>query len=200
MQKEQLIVFVKAPRPGLVKTRLAQEIGVEAACQAYSRLVAQVLANIVDIDSVQLRFSPDDSEKEIQCWVRAGWECRPQLSGDLGQRLNRAFVEGFETGFERVAVIGSDCPDVTSEDIQEAWQALDNFDLALGPAFDGGYWLIALKRSAPFLFQDMPWSTATVFDETLKRAGREGMRVRVLRRLRDVDTGADWARVCNLIP
>ena len=200
MGKEQLIVFVKAPRLGQVKTRLAQEIGAVAACDAYLRLVAQVLANIHDIKSVQLRYSPDNSAKEIESWLKAGWECRPQRSGDLGDRLNRAFEEGFHEKYKKIVIIGSDCPEVTKADIVDAWTALDNSDVVLGPAFDGGYWLIGLKRNAHRLFQDIAWSSTTVLEDTLKRAEEEGMTVKLLQQRRDVDTRADWDRVSGLIP
>ena len=192
MRKELLIIFVKAPRPGAVKTRLAQAIGVVGACRAYSLLTERVLSNVNDIDAVQIRFTPDDAEKEIKHWVKPGWQCRPQGAGDLGQRLQLAFEESFRSGFRKVAIIGSDCPDVTSRDIRTAWATLEACDLALGPAHDGGYWLIALKQVVPILFEGIAWGTDSVLGETVRRANASGLKVELLRQLRDIDTEADW--------
>src|SRR5213594_3294634 len=93
-----LIVFVKAPRPGAVKTRLAQSVGPDAACLIYQILVSRVLKQVESLRCVQLRFSPDDPRKEITTWRRKGWTIAPQGKGDLGRRLTRAFREAFARG------------------------------------------------------------------------------------------------------
>jgi uncharacterized protein len=196
-QRRLLIVFVKAPRAGNVKTRLAQRVGAEAACLIYQVLVGNLLRHIDSLGSVQLRFSPDDAERDIHPWRHKGWTLAPQGSGDLGRRLMAAFREAFAAGFERVAIIGSDSPELTSEDIQAAWDALDTHDLVLGPTKDGGYWLIALRRLVPRrkiaqLFQGIPWSTERVFNQTIEQARAADMHVNCLRELHDIDTEQDW--------
>ena len=192
--RDKLIVFVKAPRPGTVKTRLAAALGDDAACLAYRTLVETLLQNLAPLNEVELRYTPDDAAKEIEPWLRAGWKSQPQGDGDLGERLKRAFAESFRNGFQRVVIIGSDCPQVSPQDIAEAWSALGESDVALGPATDGGYWLIGLCAEQPALFCDMPWSMSGVFNETLRRAEELNLKASTLRTLSDVDTLTDWQK------
>jgi len=191
---EQLIVFVKAPRPGLVKTRLGAVIGAETACDAYQALVETLLFRLSALQNVELKFAPDDAAGEIGMWLKAGWRSSPQTAGGLGEKLVGAFDDAFELGNERVVIIGSDCPYVTAEDCEQAFAALANHDVVLGPATDGGYWLIGLSCRQPTLFFDIHWSTGTVLEETLAVARRENLKVKPLRELSDVDTVADLAR------
>jgi rSAM/selenodomain-associated transferase 1 len=192
MATEKLIVFIKAPRPGTVKTRLAKTIGPEAACAAYQTLVAATLAQLSGLTNVELRFAPDEALSEIKPWLRESWHAQPQGQGDLGQRLHASFVETFADGAQRVAITGSDCPTVTGQDIKDAWAALNTHDVVLGPAKDGGYWLIALRQPQPGLFHGINWSTDQVLRETIERAEAAGLRVRLLRELADVDTEKEW--------
>lgn len=187
-----LIVFLKAPRPGQVKTRLAKTIGAEAACAAYRQLTETVLDRISPLSGVQLRHAPDDALAEIQPWLRPGWQAAAQGHGDLGERLNAAFVETFNRGARQVVIIGSDSPGVSARDIETAWASMKENDVVIGPAADGGYWLIGLREPRPALFQNMAWSTKTVFQETVKRCKTAGLSVKLLHELADVDTEADW--------
>jgi uncharacterized protein len=191
---EQLIVFVKAPRAGSVKTRLAKALGNNEACDAYKQLVAVVLRNVSGIKHTELRFSPDDARNEIAPWLREHWTAAPQGDGDLGARLSRAFEEAFARGAERVVIIGSDCPEVKSADIRTAWRELKNFDVVVGPAIDGGYWLIGLRAPQPELFREIAWSSDQVLGQTLQHAKSIGLRIQLLRILSDVDTEEDWRR------
>lgn len=189
---EKLIIFVKAPRSGCVKTRLAQAIGETAGLAAYRFLVERLLQNFESISNLELRFSPDDAFAEIRSWLRERWDARPQGTGDLGQRMRVAFTDAFASGAQRVVVIGSDCPDVTAAHISAAWSALATNDLVLGPARDGGYWLIGLRQNQSLLFQEICWSTAGVFAQTMQRAQDARLRVHLLPELNDIDTVADW--------
>ena len=191
-QRTLLIVFVKAPRAGSVKTRLAQSVGAEAACLIYQVLVGNLLRHIDSLRPVQLRFSPDEAEKDIRPWRRKGWALAPQGSGGLGRRLMAAFREAFAAGFERVAIIGSDSPEITPNDIEDAWAALREHDVVLGPTKDGGYWLIALRKAFPQLFKGIPWSTERVLERTVEQARATKLRVYRLRELEDIDTEQDW--------
>jgi rSAM/selenodomain-associated transferase 1 len=106
--------------------------------------------------------------------------------------MQRAFLHAFATGGERVVMIGSDCPTVTSEDIETAWTALASHDLVLGPAADGGYWLIGLRTALPELFEGIAWSTNAVLGATLKRAAHLDLRIQFLSERTDIDTENDW--------
>src|SRR5204863_58100 len=129
MNSEQLIVFVKVPRPGAVKTRLAETIGASAACDAYRVLVETLLNALSVVADVELRFTPEDASTEIKRWLRNSWQMRPQGQGSLGERLHAAFAETFSRGTQCVAIIGSDCPSVTPRDIEDAWSALETNDV-----------------------------------------------------------------------
>ena len=190
----RLVVFLKAPRAGAVKTRLAEALGADAACAAYRRLVQTLLEKLVPLPRVELCFTPVAASAEIRPWLRPGWSAVPQSAGDLGERLHAAFAEHFISDAQHVVIIGSDCPDVTATDIEDAWLALEGHDVVLGPALDGGYWLIGLRAPQPALFTTMPWSTDRVFGETMRRARESNLRVATLRELSDVDTAADWER------
>jgi len=194
MSGRQLIVLLKAPRPGAVKTRLAQTLGAEAACAAYRQLVGRLLEQIDGIGGVQLRFAPDDAEDEIRPYLRPGWSTAAQGGGDLGERLARTFQDAFAAGARRVVVIGADCPEVASQDIEAAWGALARCDLVLGPAADGGYWLMGLRVMKRRLFEGIAWSTPGVLEQTLDRARAAGLTFELLRELHVVDTAADWQR------
>jgi|ERR1041384_4840991 rSAM/selenodomain-associated transferase 1 len=189
---DKLIVFVKAPRPGTVKTRLAVAIGPEEALAAYHQMVECVLASVSALPGVELRFTPDEARNEIAAWLHPGWTAAPQGEGDLGDRLQRAFASAFATGAGRVVGIGSDCPEVTAADIHAAWDALSENHVVLGPARDGGYWLIGLSQPCPALFSGIHWSTDSVMKETLDRARQAGLCVHQLHELADVDTVAEW--------
>ena len=185
-------MFVKAPRPGLAKTRIAQTAGQTRAAAIHRELVDAILNGIGALSAVELRFTPDDAEAEIQAWVRDNWLAKPQGSGDLGARLARAFDESFASGAERVVIIGSDCPEVRPSDVRSAWTGLKTHDVVVGPAIDGGYWLIGLRASQPALFEGITWSSDQVLGQTLQRARSLGLRIQLLRILGDIDTEADW--------
>jgi rSAM/selenodomain-associated transferase 1 len=191
----RLIVFLRAPRPGFVKTRLAAALGPDSACAAYRRLIEHLLPALRESSlPVELRFTPDDAAGEVSRWLDPGWTLSPQGEGDLGDRLFRAVAESQAAGVERTLVIGTDCPYLISQDLQQAATALADADLVLGPAQDGGYWLIGLRRPIATLFEGIPWSTDRVLAVTKERAQSEGLVVRQLRCLADVDTPEDYRR------
>jgi uncharacterized protein len=192
-----LIIFVKAPRAGFVKTRLATAIGAKAACEAYHHLIGGLWRELRPLRNVQLRFSPNDAASEVQPWQQPGWMMAPQGEGDLGARLATAFGEAFAAGTQRVVVIGSDCPYLTVNDIEQAWTCLDDHDLVLGPARDGGYWLVALRQLHADLFRGIPWGTPGVLRQTIECAHGAQLRVHLLRELSDIDTADDWREYLN---
>jgi uncharacterized protein len=194
-----LIVFVKAPRMGSVKTRLAASIGPKAACEAYQQMVGALSTRICSLRNVQLRVSPNGAESEVQPWQQPGWATAAQGEGDLGARLTTAFADAFRAGAQRVAIIGSDCPYVTIDDIEQAWANLSEHDVVLGPARDGGYWLVGLRQLQAELFREIPWGTADVLRQTVDRARGLNLGVHVLRELSDIDTAEDWREYLNSI-
>jgi rSAM/selenodomain-associated transferase 1 len=193
MAAEKLIVFCKAPRPGLVKTRLAASLGAEQASVIYGQLVRTVLQRVQQVSSVQIRFAPPDAWTEVAGWrLSPTWDLKPQPDGDLGQRMLQAFTAAFESGADRVVLIGTDTPELHESDVREAFTALRRDDVVLGPAADGGYWLIGLSEPHPSLFEGMEWSTDQVFSETVRRAQGRGLTLHLLRVLEDIDTVEDW--------
>lgn len=201
-QDRALRVFVKAPRPGEVKSRLAKRIGAERAARVYRALAeAEIAATeprpVGDFERT-LCFAPRDARGEIETWL-PGRSLEAQQGADLGGRMLHAFDRAFAEDTRRVALIGTDVPWVTRDHVLASFRALDDADVVLGPSSDGGYYLIALRRSQARLFEGIPWSTPEVLPRTLRRAADLGLRVRVLEELPDVDTFEDvqalWSRL-----
>lgn len=188
-----LIVFAKAPRPGTVKTRLAADLGDDEAARIYRALGRGV------VDAVRegpwrtvVAFAPPGAREEMEAWLGAhGLAFRPQTGGDLGARMYGALAAELAAGANRVCVVGTDAPGVDAALVHEAFAALEERDVVLGPARDGGYYLLATTRPHRGLFQDIPWSTPQVLERTRRRAGELGLDVHLLAPLTDVDRLAD---------
>ena len=203
--KDRLVVFVKAPRPGAVKTRLAAALGAEAAAAVYRAIAAEEVRRTAPRDAEYDRvlcFDPPDAGDEIARWL-PGETLRPQEGPDLGARMARAFADAFDDGARRVAIVGTDVPACGRAEVAEAFRALDDHDLVLGPTHDGGYYLVALDRPRPPLFTGIQWSTPSVLPATAERAGVLGLSVRMLDPRRDIDTvddlRAEWPRLRALV-
>ena len=188
----ELLIFAKAPRPGFVKTRLAQTLGNDQACEAYQQLLRTIASNLAALTSVTVCYSPADAERDLRSYLPSHWRYRPQKGSDLGARLHHAITDAFEQGSSKVAVIGSDCPYLTCHDISQAWESLKECDVVFGPANDGGYWLVGAKRPHAELFSGIGWGTNAVLNQSRVRAEYLGLKVALLRELSDVDTAADW--------
>jgi rSAM/selenodomain-associated transferase 1 len=200
-----LLVFLKAPRTGTVKTRLLPALGPEMATELYRALAeAEVQATAPDPGAYARLFcyTPEDARGEIEAWF-PGEALWPQPFGDLGARMAAAFAEGFRRGARRVAIIGTDVPWVSRETVGAAFSALETYDVAVGPSRDGGYYLLALRDSRPTLFAGVAWSTPTVLETTLARADSAGLTVRTLEPMTDLDTledlRAEWFRLEPLL-
>jgi rSAM/selenodomain-associated transferase 1 len=196
MADPSIAVLLKAPRPGAVKTRLAREIGSPAATALYRAVAEERLAAARATGwPVTVWYSPADAERDLVEWLGPG-DFRPQPEGDLGERMATA-ARAVEAG-DRVIVIGGDCPDLTVEVLRAANQALDRAPVVLGPAADGGYYLIGGRTPLPDVFTGMTWSTATVLLETRRRLREANLAWVELAALRDIDTVAD-ARAAGLL-
>lgn len=193
-----LRVFVKAPRIGEVKTRLAAGIGSARAARLYQALaeaeVAATAPRPLDDYEQTLCFAPAEAGGEIGAWF-PGRPREPQQGLDLGARMSHAFDTAFQGGARRVALIGTDAPGVTRSHILRTYRDLETADLVVGPAADGGYYLIGMKQKCPGLFAGIPWSTPQVLGSTLRRATELGLRTLLLEELRDIDTLED-VRAC----
>jgi rSAM/selenodomain-associated transferase 1 len=196
-----VVVFVKHPRPGEVKTRLVPALGAEGAAGLYRVLVEAALAATTPAAGEFERlvfFDPPAAADAMRAWL-PGVRLRRQGGGDLGARMADAFERVFARGASRVAIVGSDVPGVDRRRVVEALEALDAADVVLGPAADGGYYLIALSRPRPELMEGVPWSTPAVLDATLARASTLGLKVHRQPVLRDLDTiedlRAEWPRL-----
>jgi len=194
-----LIVMLKAPRKGTVKTRLAADIGHAQATRIYRLLVERQMAAIPAHWPVEVHFAPADAEEEMRDWLGPRPKLHPQTDGDLGQRLTFAVGSAFGRSASGVIVIGGDCPELDMHALHSAAGALGAHEVVLGPASDGGYYLIGLTRARPELFADIPWSTNCVFAKTLQRADELGLIPLLLSLRDDVDTVEDLDRHAALI-
>ncbi len=201
--RRAILLFVKYPEPGRVKTRLAATIGPTPAARAYRRLVAHVCRELPDAAEILVFFDPPAAQQRIEEWLRPllprSFSLIPQAAGDLGERLQAAFAITFERGAGRALVIGTDCVEMTPATFSEAFAALDHADCAIGPTMDGGYYLLGLRAPAPILFRDIAWSTGRTFADTLAQASAGGLSLKILERLHDVDDEADWHRAAALL-
>jgi len=189
-----LLFFVKYPEKGKVKSRLAAVIGDDSAVSLYKNLVAQMLSTLKEgTFPLYICFFPKNAQKPIKNWLGREYHYIPQNGKDLGERMRNGFIDGFAMGYKRVVLIGSDIPDLPMKYIEEAFKSLKEMDAVIGPAFDGGYYLIGFRDKSffPQLFEGIAWGTENVFDETMKKLKRFKRAVHTLPYHRDIDTAED---------
>ena len=195
MQNRCLIVFVKYPQPGQVKSRLAKDFDSDFAANLYRAFVLDILECAMK-GNWQLRifFYPPEKETEIKETFGNGHEYRPQRGADLGTRMKSAFIDCFSEGFKSLVLIGSDFPDLPLKIIEDSFAILDSpSNAVIGPAADGGYYLIGFRYDnfLPAIFEGLTWSTASVFLETLKILHAYSRQTEIIQEWRDVDTRDD---------
>jgi rSAM/selenodomain-associated transferase 1 len=193
-RRNVLVIFARAPQPGQVKTRIAAELGSLEALEIYRTLAAQTIAAARSGTNycVTVAYSPRDAEGVMRDWLGASLSLRPQRDGDLDARMAATIDDEFARGAHRVVVIGTDCPGLTSTHIENAFARLEKWDVVLGPATDGGYYLIGMTRPLPELFEDVPWSSPETLRVTVERARQRELRISLLEELADIDTADDW--------
>ena len=185
----------KAPDPGRVKTRLIPILGEDAAAELYRELVYATLEMVVDsgLCPVELWCSPTMAHSFFQqCSQQFGVELHEQTRGDLGRRMSHALETSGES-CQSLLLIGADCPTLSADDLEEALILLEqDTEMVLGPAEDGGYYLIGMREFYPFVFDDVPWSTSTVLELTKTRLNNRRIKWQCLTLRRDLDTADDY--------
>ncbi len=207
MNTSRLVIFTRYPEPGKTKTRLIPALGAAGAARLQCDLTRHALAQAREFQqsapvTVEVRYDGGDTEKMAECFGN-DVPYRPQGPGDLGRRMERALADAFRAGAARVVVIGADCPDITPRVLRDAFERLADADVVLGPATDGGYYLVGLRRPVPELFNEIPWGGEQVLQSTLDRATELSRTVSLLEPLSDVDRPEDlpvWRRAQGTSP
>ncbi len=184
-----LIVFLRLPEIGKVKTRIASILGPEAALAIYTELTDITLDLASKLNMPSYLFYDGGLPPYLE--MKPSFHYLPQIHGDLGEKMLDA-IQYVLDKHSKAIIIGSDCPSLSLEDIVEASHQLDTNDIVIGPSEDGGYYLLACKELIPSLFKNMIWSTSSVFDETIHRIARQRMSYHLLRKLHDIDEAEGW--------
>jgi rSAM/selenodomain-associated transferase 1 len=195
-----LLQFVRAPEPGAVKTRMMPELSAGEACRLHTALFAHTARRLAAVGDCQREIWVDGDVADPLFRDR-GAGLRSQCGADLGERMHRAFTDALARAGVAV-LVGSDCPAIDAAYIEAAFDALVGAELVLGPALDGGYVLIGLRRSVGALFDGVPWGTERVLDATLDRAAALGWRTSLLQPLQDIDRPSDlpaWRSQCAAV-
>ena len=186
MNEKHLIIFVKNPVAGRVKTRLAAGIGNQKALEIYLHLLAITRTVATKINCTRHVFYSDEIDSDE--WDEDQFNKHLQKGDSLGDIMNNAFETVFTLGAKKAVIIGSDCPELTSEIVDSAFKALAKKEIAIGPAKDGGYYLLGMQKPLPFLFDDKQWSTDSVFDDTIVDLMENRLSYERLPVLSDLDT------------
>jgi len=196
--KLAIIVMVKAPRPGQVKTRLSPYIQPEEAA-ALAACFAQDTINSVRklTETILIAYSPVDGQEELETLLGERLHWTAQRGKDLGERMQNACEDAAALGFGPLVLLGTDSPTFPTYAVRRAFELLEEFDVVFGPAEDGGYWCVGLRQPLPGLFEGITWSTSTVFAQTLTRAQELDLSCMVVDTWYDVDTPADLAYLCS---
>lgn len=187
---EHLIIFYRNPKIGAVKTRLAATIGDEKALKIYSELCEHTRAITEKLPVIKVVFYSNEVETG-DIWPDNVYQKALQHGEDLGERMRNAFAAAFASGYDSICIIGTDCYELTASVIAEAFDALRSSDAVIGPAKDGGYYLLGLRKLYPELFVKKKWSTSAVYKDTLENFESSGISYSTLPLLRDVDVEGD---------
>ncbi|PWH83479.1 glycosyltransferase [Algibacter marinivivus] len=187
MSKALVIVFVKNIKLGKVKTRLAKTIGNQGAYDVYSELV-KVTEQATENVSADKRIYFSDAVVDTK-WKNDSKAVQHGI--DLGERMKNAFQKGFEDGYDRIVLIGSDLPDITANHINKGLDVLKENEVVFGPAEDGGYYLIGLSKMNKSVFENKPWSQTDLLEETLQELNKKQVTFTTLDTLNDIDTYED---------
>lgn len=192
---DAVIIFTKYPQNGKVKTRLGKTMGNEFAAGLF-KLMAENIFKIclslpVEDFSLFLFYSEKNERNSVESWVDKRFSLQPQEGADLGERMKNAFRFVFKNRFNKVVIIGTDCPENNTGILLRAFNELLRKNVVIGPSTDGGYYLIGMDKFYPFLFDDIEWSSNSVFKETIKRIKQNKLTFHLLPELTDIDTEKD---------
>jgi rSAM/selenodomain-associated transferase 1 len=190
---EALLIMIRNPVLGKVKTRLAAGVGEEEALRIYHILLARTRVAALGVSAQKFLFYSDYVENN-DLWFNRLFDKHLQQGEDLGARMENAFATAFAQRVSKALIIGSDCPDLNSDLLHRAYRALDRHPFVVGPVEDGGYYLLGMKRPELALFRDIAWSTDTVLNTTLEKIKSLGKSYVMLPTLLDIDTAADWEK------
>jgi len=208
-KKNALLIFVKFPEPGKVKTRLSGHFSPEDSAGLYKSMVEDLYTKLVKNDGsenydVHVYYSPVEKLSAFSDWLGSSAALYPQDGEDLGEKLTNAMKRSFESGYEKTAAIGSDCIDLSVEDINTAFETLDyntqsskKREVVVGPTDDGGYYLIGSSRFIPELFDGISWSTDKVYTETVEKLTLSGLHYVELEYKYDVDSIKEVRQLWN---
>jgi uncharacterized protein len=210
MKDKGIILFLKYPEAGKVKTRIGAELGNDFTVILYRKFVSDILKKLLSLGTdILVYFTPEEKQKEIIDWLGYSLPVFPQSGNNVGERMSNAFREQFKAGYRRLILIGSDIPHIPSEYLLKALDSLESHSPELdspekerpviGPASDGGYYLIGFdyKNFLPSVFEGINWSTDSVFNETLKVFEKYGLTPSVLPVLSDIDTADDLRKILH---
>ncbi len=184
--KQALITFIRNPELGKGKTRLAKDSSKEYALEIYIKLLEHTRKVCEQTDAERYVFYADCINAEDE-WSTDDFQKRLQLDGGLGEKMKDAFSTVFSEGCNKAVIIGSDCPDISSELIENAFSELNSNDFVIGPSNDGGYYLLGMNTLFSPIFENKTWSTETVLEETVKDISDAGFSLKLLKPLTDVD-------------
>ncbi|NJK38480.1 MAG: glycosyltransferase [Oscillatoriales cyanobacterium RM1_1_9] len=200
---QRLLLFTRYPEPGKTKTRLIPALGAEGATQVHRQMAAKIVATagqLAQFHSVIVEVCYTGGNLEaMEVWLGKDLTYVQQGFGSLGDRLTLAFKNAFDQGDSGVIAVGTDCPDLTTEILLEAFRLLKQREVVIGPAEDGGYYLIGLQRFVPEVFQGIFWGTEQVFWQTAAICQQLNLNVALLPKLSDVDRPEDlaiWEKYC----
>jgi rSAM/selenodomain-associated transferase 1 len=188
MNKNALLIFTRNPEPGKVKTRLAKTVGDQTALEIYKFLLQHTVEITTPLEATKfVCYSESIQDRDV--WNPKKFKKQLQEGANLGIRMQNAFKRAFNNRYARVVIIGSDLYDITTEHIEEAFVKLETNDVVIGPAEDGGYYLLGLNNMIPEIFENKDWGTATVLEATLEQL--KNYKIHQLEMLNDVDVYAD---------
>ncbi len=193
-----LIIFIKNPIRGKVKTRIAATVGDDEALAIYQKLLDFTKKTTLSVTVKRYLFYSEAIENN-DTWSLDFFDKKQQYGANLGERMKNAFESVFSEGYTKVAIIGSDCLELSPEILNNAFEKLEKNDFVIGPADDGGYYLIGMNHFMPSVFDNIQWSEAKVFDDTVEKINRLNKKYSCLPTLSDTDTEIDWLRLKHLL-
>lgn len=192
-----LIIFLKAPVPGLVKTRLSVAFGADEACNIYKKLTEEVLQSAVKSQNdISLFYYPPEGKSIITDWLGKKYRMQKQRGDGIGGRMKNAFLDGFNEGADKIVLIGTDIPELDGKTINDAYKSLEKKDCVIGPSTDGGYYLIGFTRKGfrKEVFENIAWSTESVLQETIIITKKLSLTSELLGFKTDIDTPEDYMK------